>query len=105
RLSRRPLSALTPRADVGARRAPCGRPAGGGASRRRACHDRAMALDDLRIVALAPARADDYLRFFDDARRAGPADAPAWAACYCHRPHVPPPLDPATFDGDANRLA
>jgi len=64
-----------------------------------------MAPDDLRIVALAPGRTDDYLRFFDDARAAAPATAPAWASCYCHVPHVPPPLDPASFDAAGNRLA
>jgi len=64
-----------------------------------------MAPDDLRIVALAPARADDYMRFFDDARTAAPERAPGWAACYCHLHHVPPPLDPAAFDAHGNRLA
>jgi len=34
-----------------------------------------------------------------------PPAAPGWAACYCHRHHVPPPLDPAAFDPAANRLA
>ena len=62
-----------------------------------------MPSDELVVIALAPAQAGDYLRFFDDARHA--SDAPQWAPCYCHFHHVPPPLDWAAFDGDANRLA
>jgi hypothetical protein len=62
-----------------------------------------MPTDELRVVPLAAARADAYLRFFD-AARAEPR-APGWAACYCHFHHVPPPLAWEGFDGDANRLA
>ena len=61
--------------------------------------------DELRVVALAPARAGDYLRLFDAARARSPADRPRWANCYCHFHHVPPPVDWSALDGDANRLA
>jgi ribosomal protein S18 acetylase RimI-like enzyme len=64
-----------------------------------------MPRDELRVVALAPARADVYLRFFDEARCCASVPPPQWASCYCHFHHVPPPLEWTTFDAAANRLA
>ncbi|MCC6198148.1 MAG: GNAT family N-acetyltransferase [Burkholderiales bacterium] len=59
----------------------------------------------LRIERLTPARAADYLAFFDHERGPAFADNPQWAACYCHYYEVPPALDWKGFDGPMNRRA
>jgi len=63
------------------------------------------AIDGLTIERLTPARASDYLRFFDHESGPAFADNPEWAKCYCHFYEVPPALTWGDFDGPANRLA
>jgi ribosomal protein S18 acetylase RimI-like enzyme len=60
---------------------------------------------NLRIERLAPARRDDYLRFFDHERGPAFADNPEWATCYCHYYQVPTALKWGDFDGPMNRRA
>lgn len=60
---------------------------------------------NVRVERLAPARADDYLRFFDHERGPAFTDNPQWATCYCHYYEVPPALDWKSFDGPMNRAA
>jgi len=60
---------------------------------------------DLRIERLTPARADDYLAFFDHERGPAFSDNPEWATCYCHYYQVPTSLPWKEFDGTMNRLA
>ncbi len=63
------------------------------------------AIAGLTIERLTPARAADYLRFFDHESGPAFADNPEWAKCYCHYYEVPPALTWGDFDGPANRLA
>jgi GNAT superfamily N-acetyltransferase len=63
------------------------------------------AIAGLTIERLTPARADDYLRFFDHESGPAFADNPEWAKCYCHYYEVPTALTWSDFDGPANRLA
>jgi ribosomal protein S18 acetylase RimI-like enzyme len=58
-----------------------------------------------RIERLTPARAGDYLAFFDHERGPAFADNPEWSTCYCHYPQVPTALPWKEFDGTMNRLA
>lgn len=60
---------------------------------------------DIAVERLTPARAGDYLRFFDHERGPAFADNPEWARCYCHYYHVAPALDWPSFTGDMNRVA
>lgn len=60
---------------------------------------------DVVVERLTPARAADYLRFFDHERGPAFADNPAWATCYCHYHHVAPALDWSAFTGEMNRIA
>ena len=60
---------------------------------------------DIKVVRLTPARAGDYLRFFDHERGPAFADNPDWAKCYCHYYHVAPALDWPSFTGEMNRTA
>ena len=64
-----------------------------------------MTTAGLTIERLTPARAGDYLRFFDHESGPAFADNPKWATCYCHFYEVPPALKWDDFDGPANRLA
>ena len=64
-----------------------------------------MTIAGLTIERLTPARADDYLRFFDHESGPAFADNAEWATCYCHYYEVPPALKWGDFDGPANRLA
>ena len=64
-----------------------------------------MTIAGLTIERLTPARADDYLRFFDHESGPAFADNPEWATCYCHYYEVPPALKWGDFDGPASRLA
>ena len=58
-----------------------------------------------RIERLTPARADDYLAFFDHERGPAFSDNPEWATCYCHYYQVPTALEWKSFDGAMNRAA
>jgi GNAT superfamily N-acetyltransferase len=60
---------------------------------------------DVRVERLTPARASDYLSFFDHERGPAFADNPEWAKCYCHFYEVPVALTWSDFDGPANRRA
>jgi GNAT superfamily N-acetyltransferase len=62
-------------------------------------------LAPLRIESLVPARAADYLAFFDHERGPAFADNPGWARCYCHYHHVPPAIDWQALSAEANRAA
>ena len=59
----------------------------------------------IAIERLTPARAADYLRFFDHERGVAFADNPEWARCYCHYYEVPTALEWGDFDGAMNRRA
>ena len=59
----------------------------------------------ISIQPLSPARADDYLRFFDHERGPAFADNPQWAKCYCHFYAVPRAIDWPSLPGAANRIA
>jgi GNAT superfamily N-acetyltransferase len=59
----------------------------------------------LRVERLAPARRDDFLRFFDHERGPAFADNPQWARCYCHYFEVAQALDWTTLDAAQNRVA
>jgi len=59
----------------------------------------------IAIQPLTPARADDYLRFFDHERGPAFADNPEWAKCYCHYYEVPLAIDWPSLPGEANRAA
>ena len=59
----------------------------------------------IAVHPLAPARRDDFLRFFDHERGAAFADNPEWARCYCHFYHVPKAIDWRAFSAEANRTA
>jgi ribosomal protein S18 acetylase RimI-like enzyme len=63
------------------------------------------ARNPISIQPLAPARVDDYLRFFDHERGPAFADNPEWAKCYCHFYEVPRAIDWPSLRGDANRIA
>jgi ribosomal protein S18 acetylase RimI-like enzyme len=58
-----------------------------------------------RIERLCPARADDYLAFFDHEQGPAFSDNPEWATCYCHYYEVPVSLAWKDFDGSMNRVA
>ena len=60
---------------------------------------------DINVERLTPARAGDYLRFFDHERGPAFADNPEWAKCYCHYYQVAPALDWPLFTGEMNRTA
>ncbi len=60
---------------------------------------------DITIERLTPARAGDYLNFFDHERGPAFSDNPEWARCYCHYYHVAPELDWPSFTGEMNRVA
>jgi len=60
---------------------------------------------DINVERLTPARAGDYLRFFDHERGPAFADNPEWAKCYCHYYQVAPALDWPSFTGEMNRTA
>ena len=62
-------------------------------------------MTNLRIERLTPARADDYLAFFDHERGPAFSDNPEWATCYCHYYQGPTSLPWKEFDGTMNRLA
>ena len=64
-----------------------------------------MAGTRIDVERLAPARRDDFLRFFDHQRGAAFADNPEWATCYCHYYHVPKAIEWSSLDGAANRKA
>ena len=64
-----------------------------------------MAVPGLAIERLAPARRDDFLRFFDHERGPAFADNPQWAKCYCHYYEVPKAIAWNSLDGAANRAA
>jgi len=59
----------------------------------------------IAIERLTPARAADYLHFFDHEKGPAFADNPEWATCYCHYYEVPTSLKWGAFDGDMNRRA
>ena len=60
---------------------------------------------EIRIEALTPSRAGDYLAFFD--HRGGPAfaDNPQWSTCYCQYHHTPIAVDWDARSGEDNRAA
>lgn len=60
---------------------------------------------DIAVERLTPARAGDYLRFFDHEHGPAFADNPEWARCYCHYYHVAPALDWPSFTAEMNRTA
>ncbi len=59
----------------------------------------------IRIERLAPARRDDFLRFFDHEHGPAFADNPQWSRCYCHYYQVPKVLDWSGFTAAQNRTA
>ena len=63
------------------------------------------ARNSISIEPLAPARVDDYLRFFDHERGPAFADNAEWAKCYCHFYSVPLAVDWPSLPGEANRIA
>ena len=64
-----------------------------------------MSATPIAVERLAPARCDDFLRFFDHERGPAFADNPGWARCYCHYYHVPKAMDWSRFTAAQNRLA
>ena len=50
--------------------------------------ERLDAIGSIEIHPVTAERIDDWVYFFD---HDGFADNPAWAACYCHEPHVVTP--------------
>jgi ribosomal protein S18 acetylase RimI-like enzyme len=59
----------------------------------------------VRIEPLTPARAADFLSYFDHERGPAFADNPEWAKCYCQFYHTPKPIDWNARPGDVNRIA
>ena len=59
----------------------------------------------VEVHPLTPARAADFLAFFN--HDTGPAfsDNPEWATCYCQFYHTPKPVDWKARTGDENRQA
>jgi ribosomal protein S18 acetylase RimI-like enzyme len=62
----------------------------------------AIAID---VHPLTPARAADFLAFFDHERGPAFADNPEWATCYCQFYHTPKSIDWKARNGEQNRRA